>query len=530
MKFDRIVGKIDPKIIQDAQAKMTLVFLELGAKSTNDSVGTYLGGDPLIFALVVPAEHVATLNIPTAATDGKRFYWNPKWVASRNITGLRLTCYHESAHALYMHYQRRGNRDPRLWNIAVDFIVNGMIMDDLKIRHNGSLIKVHNTFTMGLGNYLTLSQCIEWFKNPFVPIKGMENFIPEPEDPHKIAIPDPENNKELTEEEQKAIDDRIIKFKFYYADPNLSEDMKKPEKIYDALLHASPKCPECGKIGMYPIPQQSSGGGKSGESKSSKENKDDKSKGTASGEEPGACGTCGGGFDILDVGDMVDEHIDTKEELEVLAKRMSDAIKAAKQMAGRVPQGLEAELGLLTASRIRWQDFIRTKLTKCRAGNSKNDWTRFRSRPMFAGLMIPKRTGQVVRFACLLDTSISMTSDDMAFGVSQLSSLDERSEGIIIPADSQIYWEQASKIRSPKTSELTKIKVIGRGGTKYAEFFTDYEKRVGKMDFLIVISDGFLLTDDVAQMIDPEIDVIWLITSGSAFNAPFGRVFDLKSL
>ena len=180
MQFSRIVGKIDSKIIQEAQTKLTKVFLEFGTKIDNDSVGTFLGGDPLIFTLLVPVEHVATLNIPTAATDGKRFYWNPKWIVSKNLVGVRLGCYHESGHALFMHPQRRGNRIPRLWNIAVDYIVNGMIMDDLKIRCKNSATQVHNIFTSGLGNYLTLPQCIEMFKNPFAPIKGMEKFIPEP--------------------------------------------------------------------------------------------------------------------------------------------------------------------------------------------------------------------------------------------------------------------------------------------------------------------------------------------------------------
>ena len=74
-----------------------------------------------------------------------------------------------------------------------------------------------------------------------------------------------------------------------------------------------------------------------------------------------------------------------------------------------------------------------------------------------------------------------------------------------------------------------KVKIFGRGGTKYAEFFTDYEKNIGKCDFLIVITDGFLLDTDLAEMKHPGIDTIWLITSGSAFTPPFGRAFDLRS-
>jgi hypothetical protein len=122
-----------------------------------------------------------------------------------------------------------------------------------------------------------------------------------------------------------------------------------------------------------------------------------------------------------------------------------------------------------------------------------------------------------------------MSKDDMAFGLSQLTSLDERSEGTIVPADADIYWEDATKVKKADAESISRVKVVGRGGTKYAEFFTDYEQHIGKCDFLIVVSDGFLLDSDIAEMKHPGIDVIWLITSGSAFNPPFGRAFDLRA-
>jgi len=229
------------------------------------------------------------------------------------------------------------------------------------------------------------------------------------------------------------------------------------------------------------------------------------------------------------MGGTVDDHMDTSESEEKLAKRVSDAMEAAKKMAGYIPAALEDELGKLTAPKITWQDIIRTRLLKARAGNGRNDWTRFRSRPMFTGLLVPKRKSYYAHFGCLLDTSGSMSKDDMAFGLSQLAALDERSEGTIVPADATIYWNQATKIKKAVPEEISKTKIVGRGGTKYAEFFDNYEKEIGVCDFLIVITDGFLLDTDIAEMKHPGIDVIWLITSGSAFKPPFGRAFDLRS-
>lgn len=565
------MGKIDPNLVHQAAEKLSQVFLELGTRYSNKNVGTGMGGDPLIFGLIYPVEHICTMSIPTAATDGKRYYWNPKFVLKQSRIGLRIICGHEAWHAIYMHPQRRGSRLPKLWNIAVDYIVNSTVMEDFKARG----MKPDEMFTKHLGKYMTLKQYAEMIKDPFAPPKGFEDIQPTVMDPNAtdVALPAPNEDRELTPEEIKELEKREKMVKFYYADPDLEEEMKRPEKIYDYLYNLLPKCPDCGSIGMYKVPNKN----KSKNQKNKKSEDKDKQQGDkkqpgdkgddkdqqhnhggdqpcddgcpGSGDQgqgdqqsdsqgqPGSCcggnecSTCGGGeyIDIFGLGGTVDDHMDTSESEEKLAKRISDAMEAAKKMAGVVPAALEDELGKLTAPKVTWQDIIRTRLLKARAGNGRNDWTRFRSRPMFTGLLVPKRKNYFAHFGCLLDTSGSMSKDDMAFGLSQLCALDERSEGTIVPADADIYWDKATKIKKSVAEEIMKVKIYGRGGTKYAEFFTDYEKNIGKCDFLIVITDGFLLESDIAEMKHPGVDVIWLITSGSLFNPPFGRAFDLRS-
>lgn len=536
MKFSRVIGKIDPKLVRLAEEKLSKVFLELGTRYNNEYVGTGMGGDPLIFGLMYPVEHVATMNIPTAATDGKRFYWNLKFVLKQSMIGLRIICGHEAWHAIYLHPSRRGSRIPRLWNIAVDYIVNGTVMDDLKARKMNAAVE----FTKHLGRFMPLKDYVELLKNPFADIKDFEDLkstmSPDAGDP-SVELPSPNEDRELTPEERKELEKREKKVKFYYADPDLDEEMKRPEKIYDLLYSLLPKCPKCGSVGKYQLPSKKKdkkGAGDAGKDGQDKQPGAGQPQPGAGKPQPGSgkgkgCDQCGGGVDIFDLGGTVDDHMDTEETEEKLAKRVADAMQSASKLAGYVPAALEEELGKLTAPKVSWQDIIRTRLLKARAGGGRNDWTRFRTRPMFTGMLVPKRRSYFAHFGCLLDTSGSMSKDDMAFGVSQLVSLDERSEGTIVPADATIYWDDATRIKKAVPEELTKVKVVGRGGTKYAEFFDDYEEHIGKCDFLIVITDGFLLDTDVAEMRDPGVDVIWLLTSSSSFNAPFGRVFDLHS-
>ena len=93
-----------------------------------------------------------------------------------------------------------------------------------------------------------------------------------------------------------------------------------------------------------------------------------------------------------------------------------------------------------------------------------------------------------------------MSRDDKAFGVSQLQSLDERGELTITFADAQVYWDKSVKIKKCNLEELSKLKPVGGGGTVWAEYFSDYEKHIGKCDFLIILSDLYLLDTDIANM------------------------------
>jgi predicted metal-dependent peptidase len=576
MNFERIIGKIEAELIAKATAKLSGAFLELALRPDNIHVGQGLGGDPLLFALLQPMQHVATLNIPTAATDGKRYYWNPKFIMKLSPIGLRLVCGHEAWHAIYMHPQRRGERIPKLWNICVDFIVNNLLMEDISFRK----LDPKNTFVQHLGHYLDVDQYTEMLKNPFEPIKGFDKyFLDASNQAPNLTLPKADDERELTDEEKKEIERLGKRVTLFYADPIIPDNLKKPENLYDYFYKLLPKCPECGKPGMYKVPKENKGptppakksedledSEEESETSNSEENHEEHNHaeeqkpshegqdaldqpGTQKGKGKGkGCSTCGPGahgegsggadgdgegegdqyVDIFDFGGTLDDHMDAEESPEKMGQRLADAIETAKRMAGHIPAGLQDELGKLTAPIVKWKDVIRSQLTKSHDGNTRNDWTRFRSRPLFAGLLTPKRVDHLCSFVVLLDCSGSMSVADISFGVSQLQGLDTRAEGIVVPADCTIYWDKITKLKNVSQEELSKINVVGRGGTMFAAFFQDYEKKVGKANFLIMITDGYLLDQDIAEMKDPGIPVYWLITSTSSFVPPFGRAFYLR--
>lgn len=66
---------------------------------------------------------------PTAATDGRKFYYNSEFIKKMPQKQVEFLMGHEVLHCVYDHMGRRGERDPRLWNIADDYCVNQDLLD-----------------------------------------------------------------------------------------------------------------------------------------------------------------------------------------------------------------------------------------------------------------------------------------------------------------------------------------------------------------------------------------------------------------
>ncbi|AFY80670.1 vWA domain-containing protein [Oscillatoria acuminata] len=94
---------------------------------------------PFFATLALFTYFQATELVPTAATNGKDIFVNETFLRSLvplEVDGLLL---HEVLHAALLHCIRRGSREPLLWNIAADIVINGMIADqkDFKLPECG---------------------------------------------------------------------------------------------------------------------------------------------------------------------------------------------------------------------------------------------------------------------------------------------------------------------------------------------------------------------------------------------------------
>ena len=80
-------------------------------------------GALMLFASIIKSEKVET-----AATDGKDIFFNEKFLKSLKSSEQNALMLHEVLHMALLHVTRRQSRDPYIWNIAADIVVNDLIL------------------------------------------------------------------------------------------------------------------------------------------------------------------------------------------------------------------------------------------------------------------------------------------------------------------------------------------------------------------------------------------------------------------
>ena len=69
-------------------------------------------------------------DIETAATDGKNLWYAPKFIDRLDIKQVEFLLAHEVLHVAFEHMLRRGDREPQAWNVACDYAINQILIDE----------------------------------------------------------------------------------------------------------------------------------------------------------------------------------------------------------------------------------------------------------------------------------------------------------------------------------------------------------------------------------------------------------------
>mgnify|MGYP001196349148 FL=1 len=89
---------------------------------------------PFFAALSLYAEIEFTEEIPIAATDGRKIFFHPENYIKLPPIERDGVYLHELLHMALLHNFRKGVRDHRIFNIAADIVINGMIENEGKVK------------------------------------------------------------------------------------------------------------------------------------------------------------------------------------------------------------------------------------------------------------------------------------------------------------------------------------------------------------------------------------------------------------
>ena len=124
-KFKDLLGPTDPKLDRDMREKLITARVGLLLRAS------FFGNLATRLKLVNADEWCAT-----AATDGRNFYYNSRFIDMLKPKEVEFLFGHEVLHCVYDHFGRKGDRDHQLFNIANDYCVNA----DLKKHRVGEFI------------------------------------------------------------------------------------------------------------------------------------------------------------------------------------------------------------------------------------------------------------------------------------------------------------------------------------------------------------------------------------------------------
>ena len=87
---------------------------------------------PFLGALVLrlPLQAADPTWCATTGTDARKFYYNPEYIQELRADEMQFVLAHEALHCALSHFARRGHRVKHRWDIACDYAINPILLDE----------------------------------------------------------------------------------------------------------------------------------------------------------------------------------------------------------------------------------------------------------------------------------------------------------------------------------------------------------------------------------------------------------------
>jgi predicted metal-dependent peptidase len=416
---------------------------------------------PFFATLALFGRYIPTQHIPTAATDGKDIFFNPDYLRSLPTNQQDGLLLHEVLPAALLHTVRRGVRAPKVWNIAADILVNGMIVQQ-------------GVFDLPPGGV----------RDPKLEHLSVEEIyeLLLKQDSAQLSLPNPD------------LLDRS-------PDGSLSEQEQEPPKPPDREANHKPQSQKSEDKAQQ-----------LGDELNISVASHDMSK--AQFESP----------QVTSVPASLDSLSQARKA--TLETHWKNALQQAMVIArtvnqGKLPAGLERELGVLTAAQIDWRSYLWRYLVQ-----TPTDFMGFDRRFVGRGLYLESLVGESVRVFVAIDTSGSIDQRQLQLFLSEVQGILGTYPHLqcdLYYADAEIYGPY---VLDPDV-ELPTPK--GGGDTSFVPFFQQVAEQWDgiTMGVCIYLTDGYGQFPTEA----PCLPVLWVVTQGGLAleQFPFGEAVRLLS-
>lgn len=85
---------------------------------------------PFWGTLAMNMKTIIDTSVPTAGTNGKVIIFNPDFMESLTDEEVTFVIAHEIGHPMFSHLSRLHGRDPMKWNMAGDYVINRLLIED----------------------------------------------------------------------------------------------------------------------------------------------------------------------------------------------------------------------------------------------------------------------------------------------------------------------------------------------------------------------------------------------------------------
>ena len=198
------------------------------------------------------------------------------------------------------------------------------------------------------------------------------------------------------------------------------------------------------------------------------------------------------------------------------------AVIARTTSQGKLPAGMERELGALDTAQLDWRSYLWRYLVK-----TPTDYTEFDRRFIGRGLYLETLQGESVKVYVAVDTSGSINQKQLKMFLSEVKGILNSYPHL----ECELYYADAELYGAYELNPDSKIpQPQGGGGTSFVPFFDRISDRWDGMTtgVCVYLTDGY----GTFPNHPPELPVLWVVTPGGLdlSQFPFGEAIRLLAI